>query len=53
MIEIDGTSVSLTKISGYENSNFIVSKDENTVSIKVDTEWFSYAVMSTSELIIS
>ena len=53
MIEFNGTSVSLTKISGYEDSDFIVSNDGNTISIKADSEWFSYVIMSTSEFIIS
>lgn len=51
MIEFDGSSVSITKIAGSVSTNLVISKDENTVSISVK-QWFSYAIMSTSEITI-
>lgn len=51
MIEIDSSSVSITKIAGSVSTNPVISKDENTVSISVGAAWFVYAIMSTAEFL--
>ena len=51
MIELNSSSVSITKIAGSIGTNLVISKDENTVSISGCKVWFSYAIMSTAELL--
>lgn len=53
MIELNGSSASITKIAGSViGTSLAISKDENTVSISVGTTWFLYDIMSTAEITI-